>query len=233
MMKTSLIIGGNRGIGSVVVETLKKRGDLVYTASRESSEDQNHIACDVKKDCKNVFENIASLDYIIFTHRYRGDDWQETFEVTVEGVNNVVKNTISKFKKGGSVVVISSNASQFVLSEQPAEYHSSRAALEGLVRYFAVRYGEKGIRFNSILPSTLIKPENKDFFIEGNEIKEMIKKITPLGRMGEAIDVANLIEFLCSEKSSFITGNSFFIDGGLSLVGQETIARDLKNLKHQ
>ena len=232
MMKTSLIIGGNRGIGSVVVETLKKRGDLVYTASRENSEDQNHIACDVKKDCKNVFENIASLDYIIFTHRYRGDDWQETFEVTVEGVNNVVKNTISKFKKGGSVVVISSNASQFVLSEQPAEYHSSRAALEGLVRYFAVRYGEKGIRFNSILPSTLIKPENKDFFVEGNEIKEMIKTITPLGRMGEAIDVANLIEFLCSEKSSFITGNSFFIDGGLSLVGQETIARDLKNLKH-
>ena len=232
MMKTSLIIGGNRGIGSVVVETLKKRGDLVYTASRESSEDQNHIACDVKKDCKNVFENIASLDYIIFTHRYRGADWQETFEVTVEGVNNVVKNTISKFKKGGSVVVISSNASQFVLREQPAEYHSSRAALEGLVRYFAVRYGEKGIRFNSILPSTLIKPENKDFFVEGNEIKEMIKTITPLGRMGEAIDVANLIEFLCSEKSSFITGNSFFIDGGLSLVGQETIARDLKNLKH-
>ena len=61
----------------------------------------------------------------------------------------------------------------------------------------------------------------------------MIEKITPLGRMGEAVDVANLIEFLCSEKSSFITGNSFFLDGGVSLVGQETIARDLLDLKHK
>ena len=174
-----------------------------------------------------------SLDYLIFTHRYRGDDWKEAFEVTVEGVNSVIKDTIPKFKKGGSVVVLSSNASHFVLDEQPAEYHSSRAALEGLVRYLAVRYGEKGIRFNSILPSTLIKPENKDFFIEGNEVKKMIERITPLGRIGEATDISNLIEFLCSKKSSFITGNSFFVDGGLSLVGQETIARDLKGLKHK
>ena len=49
---------------------------------------------------------------------------------------------------------------------------------------------------------------------ENDKIKEMIKKITPLGRMGEAIDVANLIEFLCSEKSSFITGTSIIADGG-------------------
>ena len=232
-MKTTLVIGGKTGIGSVVVESLRKRGDLVYTASRESSEDHNHIACDLKKDCKNIFKDIESLDYLIFTHRYRGDDWKEAFEVTVEGVNSVIKDTIPKFKKGGSVVVLSSNASHFVLDEQPAEYHSSRAALEGLVRYLAVRYGEKGIRFNSILPSTLIKPENKDFFIEGNEVKKMIERITPLGRIGEATDISNLIEFLCSKKSSFITGNSFFVDGGLSLVGQETIARDLKGLKHK
>ena len=101
------------------------------------------------------------------------------------------------------------------------------------MRHCAVYYGTKGIRFNSILPATLIKPENIDFFVDGNKVKEMIEKITPLGRMGEAVDVANLIEFLCSEKSSFITGNSFFLDGGVSLVGQETIARDLLDLKHK
>ena len=48
--------------------------------------------------------------------------------------------------------------------------------------------------------------------------------------MGSSSDVANLVEFLCSDQSCFITGNSFFVDGGLSLVGQETIARDIANI---
>ena len=232
-MQTSLIIGGNRGIGSVVVSSLKKRGDIIYTASRKSSEEENHITFDISKDCSGVFDNITTLNNLVFTHRYRGNDWQETFNVTVEGAMKVIQATISKFTKGGSVVVISSNASRFIETEQPAEYHSSRSALESLMRHCAVYYGTQGIRFNSILPATLIKPENIDFFIDGNKVKEMIEKITPLGRMGEAVDVANLIEFLCSEKSSFITGNSFFLDGGVSLVGQETIARDLLDLKHK
>ena len=100
------------------------------------------------------------------------------------------------------------------------------------MRYYSVVYGKYGVRFNCILPSSLIKPENSDFFIEDNKERKMIERITPLGRMGNSQDVANLIEFLCSNKSSFITGNSIFIDGGLFLIGQESIARDLLDLKH-
>ena len=150
----------------------------------------------------------------------------------MKGVDNVIKAVSNKLNKNSSVVIISSNASHFVSEEQPAEYHSSRAALDGLMRYYAVAYGNKGIRFNSILPSTLIKPENIDFFTKDNKVRKMIENITPLGRMGEADDIANLVEFLCSPKSSFITGNSFFVDGGLSIIGQESIARDLLGLKH-
>jgi len=61
----------------------------------------------------------------------------------------------------------------------------------------------------------------------------MIEKITPLGKMGNAKDIANIVEFLCSSKSSFLTGNSFMMDGGLSLVGQESIARNLLGYKHK
>jgi NAD(P)-dependent dehydrogenase (short-subunit alcohol dehydrogenase family) len=154
------------------------------------------------------------------------------FDVNVKSVRNIIELTVSKFKNGGSVVVISSNASHFVLDEQSAEYHSSKAALESMVRYYAVKYGKKNIRFNSILPSTLLKPENLDFFTKNNKVRKMIENITPLGRMGEVNDIANIVEFLCSPKSSFITGNSFFVDGGLSIIGQESIARDLLGLKH-
>ena len=101
------------------------------------------------------------------------------------------------------------------------------------MRYYAVRYGPKNIRCNCILPSTVVKPENKDFFSRNNKIRKMIEKITPLGRMGSSQDIANLIEFLCSDKSSYITGNLFYIDGGLSLVGQESIARDILGYNHK
>jgi len=227
-MPVSIIVGGTRGIGSVINDYLVGRGDIVYTVSRRDLKLKNHISCDISSDCTPIVDNIDSVDNLIFAHRYRGNRWNETFDVTVKGVNNVIESLSSKFNNGGSVVIISSNASHFVLEEQPAEYHSSRSALEGLMRYYAVKYGKYKVRFNSILPSTLIKPENINFFVEDNEIRKMIEKITPLGRMGEADDVAKLVEFLCSSKSSYLTGNSFFMDGGLSLVGQETIARELQ-----
>ena len=232
-MATSIVIGGTRGMGSVIADHLSDRGDMVYTVSRSSSKRENHIKCDISFDCASIIDNIDSIDYLVFSHRYRGSDWNEMFDVNVKSVRNLIELTVSKFKNGGSVVVISSNASHFVLDEQSAEYHSSKAALESMVRYYAVKYGKKNIRFNSILPSTLLKPENLDFFTKNNKVRKMIENITPLGRMGEADDIANMVEFLCSPKSTFITGNSFFVDGGLSLVGQETIARNLLGYTHE
>jgi NAD(P)-dependent dehydrogenase (short-subunit alcohol dehydrogenase family) len=232
-MANSIVIGGTRGMGSVIADHLSDRGDMVYTVSRSSSKRENHIKCDISFDCASIIDNIDSIDYLVFSHRYRGSDWNEMFDVNVKSVRNLIELTVSKFKNGGSVVVISSNASHFVLDEQSAEYHSSKAALESMVRYYAVKYGKKNIRFNSILPSTLLKPENLDFFTKNNKVRKMIENITPLGRMGEADDIANMVEFLCSPKSTFITGNSFFVDGGLSLVGQETIARNLLGCTHE
>ena len=232
-MPVSVVIGGISGIGSVVVRHLANRGDKIFTVSRSDSTVKNHISCDISVDCTPILDCVTDIDYLIFTHRYRGTDWNETFDVTVKGVDNVIQAVSNKLNKDSSVVIISSNASHFVLEEQSAEYHSSRAALDGLARYYAVVHGSKGVRFNSILPSTLIKPENIDFFTENSEVRKMIEEITPLGRMGDAKDIANIVEFLCSSKSSFLTGNSFMLDGGLSLVGQESIARDLLGYKHE
>ena len=232
-MANSLIIGGTKGIGSVVRSFLRNRGDVVHTVSRSNVDDKFHITCNISDDCSVISNTINSIDNIIFMHRYRGDNWDEEFNITVKGVDNVIKSIMHKFSKNVSIVILSSNASHFILNEQSAEYHSSRAALEGLMRYYAVKYGSKNIRCNCILPSTVVKPENKDFFSENNKIRKMIEKITPLGRMGTSEDIANLIDFLCSEKSSFITGNLIYIDGGLSLVGQESIARDILGFNHK
>ena len=70
------------------------------------------------------------------------------------------------------------------------------------------------------------KPENKSYFSKKNNIeRKLMEKITPLRRMGDSQDVADLVDFLTSDKSTFITGTIIPVDGGLRLVSQEQIAK--------
>ena len=71
-MATSIVIGGTRGMGSVIADHLSDRGDMVYTVSRSSSKRENHIKCDISFDCASIIDNIDSIDYLVFSHRYRG-----------------------------------------------------------------------------------------------------------------------------------------------------------------
>ena len=232
----SLVIGGTKGIGSTIASVLQDRGDQIYTLSRRRNENKNHISVDLgsKKDLKKIagkLENIF-IDNLIFCHRYRGNDRKMEYEITINSVCEIIEILEGKFTKSASIILINSNASKFIYDEQPVEYHAARSALNGLTKYFAVRLGDQGIRCNCILLGTVIKEENRDFFTSDNPVTKLIKEITPLKKMGEAIDIAHLVEFLCSDKASFITGESICVDGGLSVVGQESIARRLKGLSH-
>ena len=233
----SLVIGGQTGVGRSIVEVLRGRGDEVYTFSRRISKDENHISIDLgsKTNIKKI-ENLLSnrlIDNLIFCHRYRGDDIKIEYQITVNAVCEIIELLKGKFKKNGSIVALSSEASNLIFDEQAIAYHTSRAALESLIRYYAVRLGAKGIRCNCVLPGTIIKEENRSFFTEDNPVTKLIKEITPLNNIGHSIDIANLVEFLCSDKSSFISGQSINVDGGLGLVAQESIARRIKDLKHE
>jgi len=227
-----LVFGGTRGIGSVIVKALEERGDKVITASRSKIDSTNHIEIDISEVDRNKISGLSDIDHVVFAHRYRGDSWDDEFQITVKSVHEWVNILIERINRGGSVVFLSSVASTYILDEQPAEYHASRASLESLMKFCAVNYGHLGIRFNCVQPSTLIKPENNQFFKPGNEVRKLIEDITPLKRMGTAEDIAGIIKFLTSEDSMFVTGNSIIVDGGLFLVGQESIARHLSGLKH-
>mgnify|MGYP001294150639 CR=1 FL=1 len=64
-----------------------------------------------------------------------------------------------------------------------------------------------------------------------NSVRKLIESITPLNKMGSSDDIANIVEFLCSNKGKYITGQEFFVDGGINLRGQESIARQTTSLK--
>ena len=117
---------------------------------------------------------------------------------------------------------------KFVVNDQSASYHATRSALEGLTRYYSVHLGKTGIRCNCILPNTIIKPENINYFTKENEERKTLESITPLARMGNSNDISSLALFLCSPESSFISGQIISVDGGLSNRSQESIANHYK-----
>jgi hypothetical protein len=72
----------------------------------------------------------------------------------------------------------------------------------------------------------VFKPENKFFYNKKNITRKILEKITPLKRMGSSQDIANIIDFLTSDKSSYITGTTIPVDGGLRLVSQASICKN-------
>jgi len=225
-MKTSLIIGGTKGIGKEISKRLKSRGDRVYVVSRKKINKKNYIQFDITKDDVSILLNkIKKLNYLIFAQRYRGDKEESHFEVSVQSTDKIIKAFKKRFNKEASVIIIGSVATSHIITEQSASYHASRAALESLMKYYAVEYGKNKIRFNCVSPDILIKDENKKFLTKNHPLVKSARKITPLKRIGKSRDLSNLIEFLCSEKSSFITGQTIFVDGGLSIVGQRSVKK--------
>lgn len=113
---------------------------------------------------------------------------------------------------------------------QDLSYHVGKAGINQMSRYFAVYLGRKGIRVNSISPFTYLKEESKNFYSNNQKLMELYQEIIPMGRLGTAEDSANLIVFLCSSAAGFINGQNICVDGGLTLVWQEALARKIKSI---
>jgi 3-oxoacyl-[acyl-carrier protein] reductase len=237
-MKNSIIIGGSRGSGFVISETLKKRGDNIAVLSRTNHNSQiEHVSFDlldvnVESNCKSIIDKMTPIDNLIFCQKNRTDveSYNYEFDLNVHAVKKVIDSFQDNFSDSASIVAIGSPAGQTIVSEQPLAYHASKAALEQLVRYYAVKLGPKGVRVNCLLPGTLIKKENKEFYENEENLKDLFKKIIPLARQGTSKDLAEAVNFLCSQKSSFITGQIIYVDGGISLHGQESLARTISQI---
>src|SRR5439155_20485051 len=108
-----------------------------------------------------------------------------------------------------------------------AAYHAVQRALRQLARFYDVTLGPKGIRVNCVSPGIVLKPEADRFYRANKKLVALYERIAPLRRFGTAADVARVVWFLCSEDSAFITGQDIVVDGGISLVWQATLARQL------
>ena len=161
----------------------------------------------------DVLVNNAGITKDMLLMRMKKEDFESVIDVNLVGTFNVTKNTIPymmKQKSGriinlSSVVGISGNAGQ-------TNYSASKAGIIGFTKSLAKEVGSRNILVNAVAPG-FIQTQMTD--VLKDEVKEEISKNIPLKRMGNTSDVANVVKFLASEDSSYITGQVINVDGGM------------------
>jgi NAD(P)-dependent dehydrogenase (short-subunit alcohol dehydrogenase family) len=243
----ALIVGGTRGMGRSLVERFLKEGRSVSILARRPPTDEaqaqheltQYWQADITKPdelhpiLSQIIRSRGKLQSLVFLQRHRGegDAWEGELAVSVTATKDIIEFLSRNFVEDqGAIVVVNSNASEIIVDEQPLGYHAAKGALLQLVRYFAVNLGPSNIRVNGVSPITTIKLESRDYYLNNPDLMKLYKKMIPLGRLGTADEIANVIAFLCSAEASFITGQTLTVDGGISLRGHEALARILTTL---
>lgn len=246
--KHSIIVGGTKGVGRELAGLLAAEGQLVTAVGRAPGEFPSTTGSgqilgftgDVEQPdalLASLKAHIAShgpISSVVFLQRYRGkgDSWAGELTVSMTATKTLIEGLATEFAADGdrSICVVTSNASTFVARNQTLAYHTSKAALRQMARFYAVKLGAQGIRVNIVSPCTFVKPESAAYYQGQTALQGMYAKITPLGRMGTAREVAEAVAFFCGPKASFITGQELAVDGGLSLMLQDAMAREVAGI---
>lgn len=212
-MSHLLIVGGSSGIGRDIQQHLWQMKHTVTPVPRQVAPPMG-----------------APFDALLLCQRFRGkvtwrDEFHEEFEASLSRSAECIEGVVEDMPEGGSVVVMASVAGVSVEEEQPVGYHACKAALIEMVKYYAVTLGPKQIRVNAIIPGLTIKPEARAFYDAHPELEALYRDCTPLGRLGTVADIANLVDFLVSDKSSYLTGQTITLDGGIGLRSHWALAR--------
>lgn len=242
----AVVVGGTKGLGREIASRFLARGQKVTVVSRSKPADHvdskqpAHVAADLEQlsDARDVVASVVEangpVQYLIFCQRYRGrgDSWAGELQVGLTATRLLVEGFAKHFFSDGdrAIGIISSVYADFVGGSQPVGYHLVKAGLNQLARYYAWELGRQGIRVNAVMPLSYVKDESREFYSGQAELNGLYKCFVPLGRMGDSADTANLLDFLCSEKAGFINGQCIFVDGGVSVVWQEEVAKSLTGL---
>jgi NAD(P)-dependent dehydrogenase (short-subunit alcohol dehydrogenase family) len=145
------------------------------------------------------------------------DTWDLTMSVNTKSVYLCCKYGIPHILKsgGGSVINTASFVAIMGAATPQIAYTASKGAVLSMTREMAIIYARQGIRFNSLCPGPIRTPLLMDFLNTEEKLNRRLVHI-PLGRFGEAKEIAQAVAFLASDESTFITGSSFLVDGGVT-----------------
>jgi 3-oxoacyl-[acyl-carrier protein] reductase len=230
MSRVALVTGGSSGIGAAVVALMRERGAAVASFDLQPGADDGalHISGDAT-DSRSVDDGVARaeaelgpLDAIVCCAGTGGDslhtaditdeEWRRVFALNCDGVFhfNRAAARVMVPRGSGRVVNIASIAGKEG-NPMAAAYSASKAAVIGMTKSFGKDLAETGVLVNCIAPAVIATPILEQLSQE--HIDYMVSRI-PLGRMGRPEEVAELVDFLASERMTFSTGATFDISGG-------------------
>ena len=202
--------------GNSVVEEIKKSGGEAFFVKADSSK-----AVDNEALVKQTIEKYGALDVAVnnagiggplgVTGEYPIDGWQKVIDINLSGVFYGLRYQIpAMLPKGGSIVNIASILGQAGTKFSPA-YVAAKHGVVGLTKAAALEYADKNIRINSVGPGYIQTPLLNS--LDEATMKALVG-LHPIGRLGESEEIAELIFWLASSRSSFVTGAYYAADGG-------------------
>jgi meso-butanediol dehydrogenase/(S,S)-butanediol dehydrogenase/diacetyl reductase len=237
MGKASALRFAHAGI-NVVVTDISDEG-MKSTCNLIEDSGGNAIACQAdvssERDCQSVAETAmrawGRIDMLVANAGVQiggslmestESDWEKILGVNLKGVAYCCKAVLPEMIKSQSgTIVINSSINALLGSAGMAIYDMSKAGTLGLMRSLAVEHGKNGIRVNAVCPGNTITDFHINTMaekgIDAEQLREMTRGYGLLGRAAEPEEIANIIYFLASEQSSFITGQAIIADGGFSV----------------
>ena len=240
--KRVLVTGSSQGIGLEIAKCLSKEGCLVAINGRNKNKLSKAIKevprsfsvqGDItshkiaKKVIKKVLKILGGIDILVCnvgsgksqkTGQESYMEWDEVFKKNFWSVVNMVKES-QKFliKSKGNIVCISSICGLEVIPGAPTTYSTAKSALNTYIKSMSNFFGKYNVRINGIAPGNILFKNSvweKKLKKSNKKTTNFLKENVPLQKFGEAKDIADLTAYLVSNKSKFITGSIFTIDGG-------------------
>jgi 3-oxoacyl-[acyl-carrier protein] reductase len=240
--KVAIVTGAGHGIGREIALSLARNGaevvvtdvtDAIFEVGKQIEALGSKalpLKCDVTdfEQAQDVEEKVIGkyerIDILvnnagIYPQKafldMTADDWNKVLRVNLNGVFHCTRAVIPKMVKQryGKIVNIASIAGAVVGFQNLAHYSASKAAIAGFTKSLALEVAQYGINVNAVAPGPIDVGE----MATNTEMYQQIIKAIPVGRMGLPIDIANLVVFLVSDESNFITGQCIVSDGGYTL----------------
>lgn len=244
--KVALITGSSQGIGRAIAERFASEGaDVVINYSGNAERAQEALqtveatgrrglvvqanvgsTSDIKKLFETALEHFGRLDILVNnagveTHAPFWDvtesDYDKVLNVNLKGVFFATQEFVRHLRqthRGGKIVNISSVHEELPFPNFTA-YCASKGGVKMLTRNLSVELGSLGININNIAPGAIETPINTKLLNDPTKLNALLGQI-PLKRLGQPSDVANVAVFLASDDADYVTGSTYYVDGGLT-----------------
>jgi NAD(P)-dependent dehydrogenase (short-subunit alcohol dehydrogenase family) len=242
--KVGLVTGGTSGIGRETAVLFAKAGVKVVVAGRREREGNETIelvraaggeglfqkadvskASEVEALIQKAVERFGRLDLAFNNAGIEGvwvpivrqseEDWDRTININLKGVWLCLKYEIKQMLKqgGGGSIVNMASVTGLVGGAGAAAYSASKHGVVGLTKSAALETARSGIRINAVCPAVIETPMGERLF-GAPAVHKSVVGLHPIGRFGRPAEIAEAVVWMCSDRASFMTGQSLILDGG-------------------